>query len=170
MSVFFFAFLGFPYYLLCVNIYWFQSERGLNFWIFLKVHLLMKKLVFLVSELEEDDESVRWSYITVPYTLLVIFGSVCVTDAVHVPFSGTRFLGAKCLFSVYNRKWQEATQQIQTLQASQSLLAEYEQKIKVRHWGLYKPCFDFFFSLKISSVSEQKYPGWVLCLILSPVH
>lgn len=38
------------------------------------------------------------------------------------------------LLFVSNRKWQEATQQIQTLQASQSLLAEYEQKIKVRHW------------------------------------
>ncbi|XP_048817351.1 mitotic spindle assembly checkpoint protein MAD1 isoform X8 [Lagopus muta] len=31
---------------------------------------------------------------------------------------------------VQHKKWQEATQQIQTLQASQSLLAEYEQKIK----------------------------------------
>ncbi|PKU28524.1 mitotic spindle assembly hypothetical protein [Limosa lapponica baueri] len=31
---------------------------------------------------------------------------------------------------VQQKKWQEATQQIQTLQASQSLLAEYEQKIK----------------------------------------
>ncbi|NWT16955.1 MD1L1 protein, partial [Vireo altiloquus] len=31
---------------------------------------------------------------------------------------------------VEKKKWQEATQQIQTLQASQSLLAEYEQKIK----------------------------------------
>lgn len=36
--------------------------------------------------------------------------------------------------SLSDRKWQEATQQIQTLQASQSLLAEYEQKIKVRHY------------------------------------
>lgn len=34
--------------------------------------------------------------------------------------------------SASDRKWQEASQQIQTLQASQSLLAEYEQKIKVR--------------------------------------
>lgn len=47
------------------------------------------------------------------------------------------------LLFVSDRKWQEATQQIQTLQASQSLLAEYEQKIKVRHWGLYEPCVDF---------------------------
>ncbi|XP_066054237.1 mitotic spindle assembly checkpoint protein MAD1 isoform X1 [Chamaea fasciata] len=31
---------------------------------------------------------------------------------------------------VEKKKWQEASQQIQTLQASQSLLAEYEQKIK----------------------------------------
>ncbi|KAM6299421.1 mitotic spindle assembly checkpoint protein MAD1 [Aegotheles albertisi] len=31
---------------------------------------------------------------------------------------------------VQHKKWQEASQQIQTLQASQSLLAEYEQKIK----------------------------------------
>uniref|UniRef100_A0A8C3C5X8 Mitotic spindle assembly checkpoint protein MAD1 n=1 Tax=Cairina moschata TaxID=8855 RepID=A0A8C3C5X8_CAIMO len=31
---------------------------------------------------------------------------------------------------VQHKKWQEANQQIQTLQASQSLLAEYEQKIK----------------------------------------
>ncbi|KFQ21775.1 Mitotic spindle assembly checkpoint protein MAD1, partial [Merops nubicus] len=31
---------------------------------------------------------------------------------------------------VQNKKWQEASQQIQTLQASQSLLAEYEQKVK----------------------------------------
>ncbi|XP_065588977.1 mitotic spindle assembly checkpoint protein MAD1 [Cyrtonyx montezumae] len=31
---------------------------------------------------------------------------------------------------VQHKKWQEATQQIQTLQASQSLLAEYEKKIK----------------------------------------
>ncbi|XP_009466057.1 PREDICTED: mitotic spindle assembly checkpoint protein MAD1 [Nipponia nippon] len=31
---------------------------------------------------------------------------------------------------VQQKKWQEASQQIQTLQASQSLLAEYEQKIK----------------------------------------
>uniref|UniRef100_A0A8C6YPS8 Mitotic spindle assembly checkpoint protein MAD1 n=1 Tax=Nothoprocta perdicaria TaxID=30464 RepID=A0A8C6YPS8_NOTPE len=31
---------------------------------------------------------------------------------------------------VQQKKWQEATQQIQTLQTSQSLLAEYEQKIK----------------------------------------
>ncbi|NXC33664.1 MD1L1 protein, partial [Campylorhamphus procurvoides] len=31
---------------------------------------------------------------------------------------------------VEKKKWQEATQQIQTLQANQSLLAEYEQKIK----------------------------------------
>ncbi|XP_072205576.1 mitotic spindle assembly checkpoint protein MAD1 isoform X2 [Excalfactoria chinensis] len=31
---------------------------------------------------------------------------------------------------VQHKKWQEATQQIQTLQASQSLLTEYEQKIK----------------------------------------
>ncbi|XP_075371075.1 mitotic spindle assembly checkpoint protein MAD1 isoform X3 [Mycteria americana] len=31
---------------------------------------------------------------------------------------------------VQHKKWQEAAQQIQTLQASQSLLAEYEQKIK----------------------------------------
>ncbi|XP_075574605.1 mitotic spindle assembly checkpoint protein MAD1 [Pelecanus crispus] len=31
---------------------------------------------------------------------------------------------------VQNKKWQEASQQIQTLQASQSLLTEYEQKIK----------------------------------------
>ncbi|XP_072734273.1 mitotic spindle assembly checkpoint protein MAD1 isoform X2 [Ciconia boyciana] len=31
---------------------------------------------------------------------------------------------------VQHKKWQEATQQIQMLQASQSLLAEYEQKIK----------------------------------------
>ncbi|NXC51454.1 MD1L1 protein, partial [Penelope pileata] len=31
---------------------------------------------------------------------------------------------------VQHKKWQEATQQIQTLQANQSLLAEYEQKIK----------------------------------------
>lgn len=85
----------------------------------------------------------------------MIFGNVCVTDAVHVSFSGTRFLGAESLFSVYNRKWQEATQQIQTLQASQSLLAEYEQKIKVRHWGLYKPCFDFFFFKNFFSVRTE---------------
>ncbi|KAI1233726.1 hypothetical protein IHE44_0004169 [Lamprotornis superbus] len=31
---------------------------------------------------------------------------------------------------IEKKKWQEASQQIQTLQASQSLLAEYEQKIK----------------------------------------
>ncbi|XP_068278620.1 mitotic spindle assembly checkpoint protein MAD1 isoform X1 [Nyctibius grandis] len=31
---------------------------------------------------------------------------------------------------VQHKKWQEASQQIQTLQASQSILAEYEQKIK----------------------------------------
>ncbi|NXH09211.1 MD1L1 protein, partial [Bucco capensis] len=31
---------------------------------------------------------------------------------------------------IQHKKWQEATQQIQTLQASQSLLTEYEQKIK----------------------------------------
>lgn len=35
--------------------------------------------------------------------------------------------------STSDRKWQEASQQIQTLQAGQSLLAEYEQKIKVRN-------------------------------------
>lgn len=40
----------------------------------------------------------------------------------------------KFLLSSSDRKWQEASQQIQTLQASQSLLTEYEQKIKVRNF------------------------------------
>lgn len=43
----------------------------------------------------------------------------------------------KCLLSSSDRKWQEASQQIQTLQASQSLLSEYEQKIKVRKFLTY---------------------------------
>lgn len=52
--------------------------------------------------------------------------------------SCTWFLGVHVpRVSSSNRKWQEASQQIQTLQASQSLLAEYEQKIKVRNFVTY---------------------------------
>lgn len=52
--------------------------------------------------------------------------------------SDTWFLGAQVPHvSSSNRKWQEASQQIQTLQASQSLLAEYEQRIKVRNFVTY---------------------------------
>lgn len=52
------------------------------------------------------------------------------------------------LVSAWNRKWQEASQQIQTLQASQTLMAEYEQKIKVRNFVTHSQLFLFHFYME----------------------
>ncbi|NXA49397.1 MD1L1 protein, partial [Nothocercus julius] len=62
------------------------------------------------------------------HTLLELFDNVCTTACGLLLVCDSRVLMSPV--AMFNRKWQEASQQIQTLQTSQSLLAEYEQKIK----------------------------------------
>lgn len=95
---------------------------------------------FFFSKLEGADVNVRLKE-KILYKNNIYFVSgvwLLVRDFWRWVVFGTWFLGAQVpLVSSSNRKWQEASQQIQTLQASQSLLVEYEQKIKVRNFVTY---------------------------------
>lgn len=132
-----FAFLGFPY-LLCINIYWFQNKRGLTFWNVSRGASFQWRNCFFFSLNYRKIECEVILYNSTKHFVNSIWKCLC-----HMCLFLVHVSWVLNLLFVSNRKWQEATQQIQTLQASQSLLAEYEQKIKVRHWGLYEPCVDF---------------------------
>lgn len=121
-------------YLLLSELAWFLLFF-LNMLIFIKING-----VFFVSKLEGADMSVRRKEkMLFLYNIYFVSGVwLLVRDFWRWVVFGTWFLGAQVpLVSSSNRKWQEASQQIQTLQASQSLLVEYEQKIKVRNFVTY---------------------------------